>query len=82
MGLRLKPFSGGTVEINPVNTAANVSVDIRAANGQLSYADSATGGMFLPVGTTAQRPASPVTGQIRFNTTTGSVETYNGTSWG
>lgn len=82
MGLRLKAFSLGTVEVNPVDTASNVSVNVQAANGRLSYADSSTGGLYLPTGTTAQRPASPVTGQMRFNTTTGSVETYNGTSWG
>jgi hypothetical protein len=82
MGLRLKAFALGTVEVNPVDTASNLNVDVRAANGVLLVADSTTGGMFLPVGTTAQRPASPVAGQMRFNTTTGSVETYNGTSWG
>jgi len=82
MGLRLKAFSLGTVEVNPVDTASNLSVNVQAANGLLSYADSATGGLYLPSGTTAQRPASPATGQMRFNTTTGSVETYNGTSWG
>ena len=81
MGLSLKSFGGGTVEINPVDTASNVSVDVQAANGVLSYADSSTGGLFLPTGTTAQRPTG-VTGQIRFNTTTGSVEVFNGSSWG
>jgi hypothetical protein len=82
MGLRLKAPALGTVQINPVDTAANVNVDVRASNGVLSYADSATGGLFLPVGTTAQRPASPATGQIRFNSTTNAVEVYNGTAWG
>lgn len=82
MGLRLKTPSLGTVEINPVDTASNVSVDVAAANGVLSYADSATGAMYLPAGTTAQRPASPAAGMMRFNTTTGLVEAYNGTSWG
>jgi hypothetical protein len=82
MGLKLKTPSLGTVEINPVDTASNVNVDVQAANGVLSYADSATGGLFLPTGTTAQRPASPVTGQIRFNSTTNAVEVYNGTAWG
>jgi len=81
MGLRLKAFSLGTVEVNPVDTASNLSVNVQAANGVLSYADSSTGGLFLPVGTTAQRPASPSTGQMRFNSTTGSVEVYNGSSW-
>ena len=82
MGLRLKAFSLGTVEVNPVDTASNVTVSVAAATGVLSYADSSTGGLFLPSGTTAQRPAAPATGQMRFNTTTGSVETYNGSSWG
>lgn len=35
----------------------------------------------LPVGTTAQRPATPVAGDTRFNSTTSSTETYNGSSW-
>lgn len=82
MGIRLKAFSLGTVEVNPVDTASNLSVNVQASNGRLSYADSSTGGLFLPIGTTAQRPASPSTGQMRFNTTTGLVETYNGSSWG
>lgn len=82
MGWRLKAPSLGTVEISPVDTAANVTVSVQAANGVLSYADSGTGGMYLPSGTTAQRPVSPVTGQMRFNTTTNAVEVYNGTSWG
>jgi hypothetical protein len=81
MGLRIKALALGTVEINPIDTASNVSVDVQAANGVLSYADSATGGLYLPAGTTAQRPASPATGQMRFNTTTSRVEVYNGTSW-
>lgn len=80
MGLRLKAPALGTVEINPVDTASNVSVDVAAANGVLTYADSSTGAMFLPAGTTAQRP-TPATGQIRFNTTTNAVEVYNGTGW-
>ena len=32
-------------------------------------------------GTTAQRPASPETGMIRFNTDIASFEGYNGTAW-
>ena len=81
MGLRLKAFALGTVEVNPVDTASNVSVNIQAANGVLSYADSSTGGFYLPVGTTAQRPVSPSAGMIRYNTTTNLVEIYNGSSW-
>ena len=81
MGLRLKAPALGTVEVNPVDTASNVSVNVQAANGVLSYADSTTGGLYLPSGTTAQRPASPATGMMRFNTTTGLLEVYNGSVW-
>ena len=35
----------------------------------------------LPTGNTAQRPASPQTGMIRFNSQTNSLEGYNGTLW-
>ena len=38
--------------------------------------------MVPPVGTTAQRPVTPVTGMLRYNTTIGKFEQYNGTSWG
>lgn len=34
-----------------------------------------------PVGTTAQRPAVPVAGDTRFNSTTGASEEFNGTYW-
>jgi len=43
---------------------------------------TATGAWTIPTGTTAQRPSSPATGMMRFNTTTGLLEFYNGSSWG
>ena len=36
----------------------------------------------IPSGTTAERPESPVTGAIRLNTTSGTLEFYTGTAWG
>ena len=42
---------------------------------------SGTGVLDLPVGTTAQRPGSPTSGMIRFNTTVTQFEGYNGTAW-
>lgn len=42
---------------------------------------NSTGYIALPAGTTAQRPASPVTGMMRFNTTFSRNEFYNGTTW-
>jgi hypothetical protein len=43
---------------------------------------SATGSSSTPVGTTAQRDVTPLTGYFRYNTTTVGFEGYNGTAWG
>lgn len=40
-----------------------------------------TGAIVVPVGTTAQRPATPVVGMIRYNTTIPQLECYIDTSW-
>jgi hypothetical protein len=40
-----------------------------------------TGFLGLPSGTTDQRPGSPATGYVRFNTTLGIIEYYNGSFW-
>ena len=40
-----------------------------------------TNGETFPTWTTATRPASPNAGQTGYNTTTSSLESYNGTSW-
>ena len=45
-------------------------------------ANSSTGYFDLPAGTTAQRPATPATGNIRYNTTTGFAEVYTAAGWG
>lgn len=38
-------------------------------------------GVLLPRGTTAERPASPVVGMLRFNTTDSRYEVYDGAAW-
>lgn len=40
-----------------------------------------TGFLKLPLGNTVQRPASPIAGMVRFNTTLGYAEVYNGNTW-
>ena len=41
-----------------------------------------TGAFDIPTGTTAQRPSSPTSGMIRYNTDTQATEIYDGTAWG
>jgi hypothetical protein len=42
---------------------------------------NATNSILMPVGNTAQRPATGVTGMMRFNTITNSVEVYDNSEW-
>ncbi len=42
---------------------------------------TSTSALKVPVGTTAQRPATPAQGDIRYNTTTGKFEGYTGSAW-
>jgi hypothetical protein len=41
---------------------------------------SGSTGVVLPVGSSAERPANPVAGLVRFNTDTNTMEYFNGTS--
>lgn len=45
-------------------------------------ASTSTGYFDLPSGNTAQRPGSPDTGMIRYNSTTGFAEVYTSVGWG
>jgi hypothetical protein len=40
-----------------------------------------TSSLNIPIGTTEQRPVTPATGTIRFNTTLNILEFYNGSAW-
>ena len=52
--------------------------DLTVAGG-VSF--NATSAIKLPAGTTAERPANPLLGQIRYNTDSTFTEVYNGTTW-
>jgi hypothetical protein len=73
---------------NKVVLLANGTVSTDAINlGQLTTAFNnpvftGTGFMLIPKGTTAERPVSPVNGEIRYNTTTSQFEGYQGGEWG
>lgn len=50
-----------------------------SADGLVDF--NTTEAMKIPVGTTAQRPATPVQGDFRINTTTATTEIYRGGAW-
>jgi Putative Ig domain/IPT/TIG domain len=59
----------------------------KIASGSVNKAEldvvssTGTGGMYVPTGTTAQRPGSPVVGHVRYNTTLDSLEQYTTVGW-
>ena len=76
---------GFTESVNPP-----IDLDIQTANATAILCNvttnvttfSSTGAVILPIGTTAQRPASPVNGMLRYNTTLSRVEGYANNAWG
>jgi len=56
----------------------NITVTPTAVSDQ---ANTSTGYLDVPAGTTAQRPGSPNAGNLRFNSDEESLEFYTGTAW-
>ncbi|MEK9804685.1 MAG: LamG-like jellyroll fold domain-containing protein [Euryarchaeota archaeon] len=72
----------GDISINQstITVAPGNDLDISLGTGNIVNFDS-TESIVLPSGTTADRPATPVAGMVRFNTDIGDYEGYDGTSW-
>jgi len=58
-----------------------MSITISGGTGAANAIIDATNGVSMATWTTSARPAGPVTGQMGYNTTTGVVETWNGSAW-
>ena len=73
--------TGGTQRVT-VDSSGNVGIGGAAATG-CTLDVQGTSALKMPVGTTAQRPSSPVNGMTRMNTNTGQPEWYDATtsSW-
>jgi hypothetical protein len=70
----------GTGVINLSNLAvSNTTINSTSTGNLVNF--GGTYGIILPVGNSLQRPSSPVTGTVRFDTTTNSMEVWDGSSW-
>lgn len=79
IGYRIVPVSAGGTGVTTSTGSGSV---VLSASPTLSGTPtvSGTAALGLPVGTTGERPTAS-TGLIRFNTTLGGFEGYNGTAW-
>jgi len=64
--------------ISTSNAGSDIVLEV-TGNGTVNI--DTTTALQIAVGNTAQRPATPSTGDLRFNTTETAVEVYNGTGW-
>ncbi len=74
-GIKINSDGTGALQIQTVNTAA-ITIN---ANQYVTFNSNAA--VTVPVGTGAQRPAAPVVGQMRYNTSNSTFEGYANTSW-
>ena len=73
--------NNGYITIGNVTQANLGLAPLSGATFTGSVIHNYTGAMRVPVGTTAQRPGSPATGDFRWNSTLASAEIYNGSAF-
>ena len=73
--------NNGYIEIGNVTQANLGLAPVAGATFTGAVVHNYTTALRIPVGTTAQRSGSPATGDLRFNSTLGSAEIYNGSSF-
>lgn len=71
--------TSGNTTIQSTDTVT-ATITLPATSGIFPVQTATTGALYLPTGTTAQRPTA-ATGQWRYNTDLGVMEYYNGTAW-
>ena len=65
--------------INGTTNTASFGSSTQTTNAVVAF--NATNSILFPVGNTAQRPGTGVTGMIRFNSTLNAVEVYDNSAW-
>lgn len=86
--LSFATVSGTTINNNADNRIITGSGTANTLEGESTFtydgtslSVGGTGAITLPAGTTAQRPASPAVGMIRYNSTIGGIEEYRDGAW-
>ena len=69
--------AANTLVVSGTQVGVNTSSFISGATFQINAVDT----MLLPVGSIGDRPGSPAAGMLRFSTSQGSIEWYNGSAW-
>ena len=74
-------FNANTTEGLVITPDTSGEMVFQSNGTQVLKVTGATGSFDLPVGTTAERPTSPTTGTLRYNTTESEIETYDDSAW-
>ena len=77
----MSEIRAGTTSTTALVTTADTTGNIVLTPDSGVARVNTTGAFGIPVGTTAQRPASPLNGDLRINTTTNATEIYYGGFW-
>jgi hypothetical protein len=72
--------SGTTMLVDTTTSSVSLGANVVETTGA-TLAINATDSMLLPVGNTLQRPATPATGMLRYNSTVSQCEIWNGAAW-
>lgn len=70
---------GGVFFVDTSTNTASFGNSTQTTNAIVAF--NATNSILMPVGNTAQRPATGVTGMVRWSTTESALEAYDGTEW-
>ena len=72
--------SGTTLLVDTTTSSVTLGANVTETTGA-TFAINATDSMLLPVGNVAQRPVTPATGMLRYNSTVSQCEIWNGAAW-
>ena len=72
--------SGTTMLVDVTTSSVTLGANITQTTGA-TLAINATDSMLIPVGSTGDRPGTPATGMLRYNSTISQCEIWNGAAW-